>query len=57
MATVFAISIFIAFLDAKAIKNTSTSLESGFYFLTAYVLRSAIITGLLTITTKNHTII
>ncbi len=30
MADVFAISIFIAFLGAKAIKNTTASLEPGF---------------------------
>lgn len=43
MADVFAISIFIAFLGAKAMKNTTASLEPGFYYFTAYVLLSAVI--------------
>ncbi len=47
MADVFAISIFIAFLGAKAMKNTSASLEAGFYYFTAYVLLSAIVGYLL----------
>jgi len=48
MADVFAISIFIAFLGAKAMKNTTASLEPGFYYFTGYVLLSAIIVGFLT---------
>ncbi len=48
MADVFAISIFIAFLGAKAMKNTMASLESGFYYFTGYVLLSALIVGFLT---------
>lgn len=47
MADVFAISIFIAFLGAKAMKNTSAALEPGFYYFTAYVLLSAIVGYLL----------
>ena len=43
MADVFAISIFIAFLGAKAMKNTTASLEPGFYYFTSYVLLSAFI--------------
>ena len=52
MADVFAISIFIAFLGARAMKNTSASLEPGFYYFTAYVLLSAILTFFLIITPK-----
>ena len=52
MADVFAISIFIAFLGARAMRNTTASLEPGFYYFTAYVLLSAIIAGFLTITLK-----
>jgi paraquat-inducible protein A len=48
MADVFAISIFIAFLGAKAMKNTMASLEPGFYYFTGYVLLSAVIVGFLT---------
>jgi paraquat-inducible protein A len=44
MADVFAISIFVAFLGANAMKNTRAVLESGFYFFTAYVLLSGLIT-------------
>ncbi|MEJ7588890.1 MAG: hypothetical protein WKI04_15145 [Ferruginibacter sp.] len=40
-------SILIAFLGAKAMKNTSASLETGFYYFTAYVLTSAIIVSFL----------
>jgi uncharacterized paraquat-inducible protein A len=47
MADVFAISIFIAFLGAKAMRNTTASLEPGFYYFTAYVLLSALIVALL----------
>ncbi|MEO6730536.1 MAG: paraquat-inducible protein A [Ferruginibacter sp.] len=47
MADVFAISIFIAFLGAKAMKFTSASLEPGFYYFTAYVLLSALIVNFL----------
>ena len=37
MADVFVISIFIAFLGAKAMENTKANLESGFYFFAGYV--------------------
>ena len=43
MANVFASSIFIVFLGAKAMKNTSASLDPGFYYFTAYVFLSAIL--------------
>ncbi len=52
MADVFAISIFIAFLGARAMRHTTASLEPGFYYFTAYVLLSALIAGFLTITLK-----
>lgn len=52
MADVFAISIFIAFLGARAMKNTTATLEPGFYFFTAYVLLSLVIVGLLKISPK-----
>ena len=52
MADVFAISIFIAFLGAKAMKNTTASLEPGFYYFTAYVLLSAVIGHFLIINPK-----
>ena len=52
MADVFAISIFIAFLGARAMKNTTASLEPGFYYFTAYVLLSAVLTFFLIITQK-----
>lgn len=47
MADVFAISIFVAFLGAKAMKNTSAVLESGFYYFSVYVLLSSVIVVLL----------
>ncbi len=47
MADVFAISIFVAFLSAGAMQNTSASLEPGFYYFSAYVLLSAVISMLL----------
>ncbi|MBK7882609.1 MAG: paraquat-inducible protein A [Chitinophagaceae bacterium] len=43
MADVFAISIFVAFLGANSMKNTTAALEPGFYFFTAYVIFSGII--------------
>jgi paraquat-inducible protein A len=43
MADVFAISIFVAFLGAKAMQNTQAFLEPGFYYFSAYVLLSALI--------------
>ncbi|MEO5891046.1 MAG: paraquat-inducible protein A [Ferruginibacter sp.] len=52
MADVFAVSIFIAFLGAKAMKNTTASLEPGFYYFTAYVLLSAVIVSFLTVNAK-----
>ena len=56
MADVFAISIFIAFLGAKAMKNTTASLEPGFYYFTAYVLISAVIVSFLSVETKITTL-
>jgi uncharacterized paraquat-inducible protein A len=47
MADVFAISIFIAFLGARAMENTKAILEPGFYFFAGYVLLSGIIVTLL----------
>ena len=47
MADVFAISIFVAFLGAEAMKNTTATLEPGFYYFSAYVLLSGIIAMLL----------
>lgn len=44
MADVFAISIFVAFLGARAMENTKAFLEPGFYYFSAYVLLSALIT-------------
>lgn len=55
MADVFAISIFIAFLGARAMKHTTASLEPGFYYFTGYVLVSALIVGLLTLIPQQHT--
>ena len=52
MADVFVISIFIAFLGAKAMKNTPTSLEPGFYYFTTYAPPSVIVGHLLTILPK-----
>ncbi|MEP7142580.1 MAG: paraquat-inducible protein A [Ferruginibacter sp.] len=52
MADVFAVSIFIAFLGAKAMKNTTASLEPGFYYFTTYVLLSAVIASFLKISPK-----
>ena len=43
MADVFAISIIMAFLGAKAMQNTSATLEPGFYWFAAYVLVSGLI--------------
>ena len=43
MADVFAISIFVAFLGANAMKNTQATLEPGFYFFSGYVLLSGIL--------------
>ena len=45
MADVFALSIFISFLGANAMKNTTAVLEPGFYYFTAYALLSAVIAG------------
>ena len=47
MADVFAISIFMAFLGANAMENTRAVLLNGYYYFTAYVLLSALITHLL----------
>lgn len=56
MADVFAISIFVAFLGAKAMQNTRAVLEPGFYFFTAYVLLSAIVAMLCGKLPKNSVI-
>lgn len=53
MADVFAISIFVAFLGARAMQNTKASLEPGFYFFSAYVLISAVVSALLVKMLKN----
>lgn len=53
MADVFAISIFVAFLGARAMENTRAFLEPGFYYFTAYVLLSAVISMLLGKMLKN----
>jgi uncharacterized paraquat-inducible protein A len=47
MADVFAISIFIAFLGARAMENTTANLEIGFYCFAAYVLLSSLVAMLL----------
>lgn len=47
MADVFAISIFVAFLGARAMQNTRASLEAGFYYFSGYVLLSAVLVMLL----------
>lgn len=52
MADVFAISIFIAFLGAKAMRYTTASLEPGFYYFTAYVLLSSVIVSFSMVTPK-----
>ena len=54
MADVFAISIFVAFLGAKAMKFTTASLEPGFYYFTAYVLLSAVIVNFLRFIPKSE---
>ena len=46
MADVFALSIFISFLGANAMKNTTATLEPGFYYFAAYVLLSAVIVSI-----------
>ncbi|MEO7532798.1 MAG: paraquat-inducible protein A [Ferruginibacter sp.] len=43
MADVFALGIFISFLGANAMKNTSAVLQPGFYYFTAYVLLSMVV--------------
>ena len=43
MADVFAISILIAFLGAKAMESTKANFEVGFYCFSAYVLLSGIV--------------
>lgn len=53
MADVFAISIFVAFLGARAMENTHAFLEPGFYYFSAYVLISAVISLLLGKMLKN----
>lgn len=47
MADVFAISIFVAFLGARAMENTRAVLEPGFYYFSAYVLLSAVLAVLM----------
>lgn len=53
MADVFAISIFVAFLGASAMENTKAVLEPGFYYFSAYVLLSALISMFLQKMLKN----
>jgi len=47
MADVFAMSILIAFLGARAMENTKANLEIGFYCFAAYVLLSSLVAMLL----------
>ncbi len=47
MADVFVMSIFVAFLGARAMDFSTAHLEAGFYYFSAYVLLSAIVTALL----------
>ncbi|MBL0144725.1 MAG: paraquat-inducible protein A [Chitinophagaceae bacterium] len=47
MADVFAISIFVAFLGAKAMESTKANLEPGFYYFAGYVVLSGIVVMLL----------
>lgn len=47
MADVFAVSIFIAFLGARSMRNTTATLEPGFYYFATYVLLSALIVNFL----------
>ena len=47
MADVFAISIFVAFLGANAMRNTRATLEPGFYFFSGYVLLSGVLAMLM----------
>ena len=53
MADVFAISIFVAFLGANAMQNTSASLEPGFYHFSAYVVLSGVIAFCVGLMLKN----
>ena len=46
MADVFAISIFVAFLGANAMKSTRATLQPGFYYFAGYVILSGIVTAL-----------
>ena len=43
MADVFAMSIFVAFLGASAMQNTSAHLQPGFYYFSGYVILSGIV--------------
>ncbi len=43
MADVFVISIFVAFLGAKAMESTTANFESGFYYFAGYVVLSGIV--------------
>ena len=47
MADVFTISIFVAFLGANAMQNTSATLQPGFYFFSGYVILSGIVAMLI----------
>jgi len=47
MADVFTIGIFVAFLGANAMDNTKALIMGGYYYFTAYVLLSGLITHLL----------
>ena len=54
MADVFAISIFVAFLGARAMQSTQAILEPGFYYFAGYVLLSGVISMLLGRRIKNQ---
>ena len=57
MADVFVISIFVTFLGAKAMENTTANFEPGFYYFAGYVVLSGIVVTLLKKVIKNeHTI-
>ncbi len=43
MADVFVISIFVAFLGAKAMESTTANFEPGFYYFAGYVVLSGIV--------------
>jgi uncharacterized paraquat-inducible protein A len=47
MADVFVISIFVAFLGAKAMESTTANFEPGFYYFAGYVVLSGVVVMLL----------